>query len=466
MPGNVTAVVVGGSIAGLCAARALAKRVDRVVVIEADREDSGSARARKGVPQGRYPHALLRGGERALDRLFPKIADALLAEGAVPLDTTRAFAFLRAGGWSKPFPSGFTSYWCTRAASERAVRRSFSSQARAEIIYDCKVTGVTTADSESLPRVTGVELRYADGTQCTMKADLVVDASGRSSQSSRWLERLGIPEVAVDKVDAHVTYAGRWYTAPAPEKRPRSWWWQGLWVDPVPGRSPFFCVLLPAENGRWFGGLAGFGPWDAPHDESSFMRSLRAQRTPLVAEALALAPPDSELLITRSTINHFRHFERGGARMRGLLALGDAVCSFNPVYGQGMSVAAQAAVLLEELLDELGPVHPELPERFFQRQARLLQLPWSMATGADLQFATTEGPRPLLGHLLRPYFGALMRCAQVTPSVMRAIAPVFHLDAGVEEFLRPRLVLEVLRHTLSQRVSGRSLLSVDVPSFP
>jgi 2-polyprenyl-6-methoxyphenol hydroxylase-like FAD-dependent oxidoreductase len=465
---STTAVVIGGSIAGLCAARALCKHVDRVVVIEADRIEDSTPSGRKGVPQSRYAHALLQGGERALERLFPGFGARLLSLGALRFDMGERFAFLRAEGWTPAFATGMSTYWCSRAVTERAVRELCGEQVGAEVLHGCRVTALCTspADGARPPRVTGVELRRPDGTTERLDAQLVVDAAGRGSQSLRWLEQLGVAEVQEEKVDAHVAYAGRWYQAPKPADRPASWWWNGLWIDPVAGSSPFFSVLIPAEHGRWFGGMACYGPWDVPHDEASFLRELRAQRTPLLAQALALATPESDVLVTRSTVNHFRHFERGDTRVAGLLALGDAVCSFNPAYGQGMSVAAQSALALEAVLKELGARHPELERRFFAAQAQLSQLPWTLATGADLQFETTDGERPRLGRVLSPYFGALMRCANVTPEVMRRVLPVFHLNAGMQRLVQPAVVAEVLRYALKQRLRRVAPLPMEAPLPP
>ncbi len=465
---TTTAAVVGGSIAGLCAARVLSKHFDRVVVIEADRIDESALAGRKGVPQSRYAHALLQGGEMALGQLFPGFGARLLALGALHFDMGQRFAFLRAGGWAPSFAAGMSTYWCSRAVTERAVRELFGEQVRAEVHSGCRATALCTApgDGARPPRVTGVELRRSDGTTERLEAQLVVDASGRGSQSLRWLESLGVAEVQEEKVDAHVAYAGRWYQAPKLGERPASWWWDGLWIDPVAGSSPFFSVLIPAEHGRWFGGMACYGPWDVPHDEASFTRELRAQRTPLLAEALALATPESDVLVTRSTVNHFRHFERGMTRARGLLALGDSVCSFNPAYGQGMSVAAQSALALDGVLTELGTRHPELESRFFAAQARLSQLPWTLATGADLQFDTTDGQRPRLGRCLNPYFGALMRCANVTPEVMRRVLPVFHLSAGMQRLVQPAVVIEVLRYALNERLRRAPPLAMHAPLPP
>jgi 2-polyprenyl-6-methoxyphenol hydroxylase-like FAD-dependent oxidoreductase len=463
-----TAVVVGGSIAGLCAASVLSQHFDRVVVIEADCIDESAPSGRKGVPQGRYAHALLQGGERAMEQLFAGFGARLLALGALHFDMGQRFAFLRAQGWAPAFATGMSTYWCSRALTERAVRELFGEQVRAEVLYGCRVTGLCTAPGAGAqtPRVSGVQVRRPDNTIERVEAQLVVDAAGRGSQALRWFERLGVDSVHEEKVDAHVAYAGRWYQAPKPAARPASWWWDGLWIDPIAGRSPFFSLVIPNEHGRWFGGMACYGPWDVPHDDASFTRELRRQRTPLMAEALALATPESDVLVTHSTVNHLRHFERGGTRVRGFVALGDAVCSFNPAYGQGMSVAAQAALALQATLEAIGSRHPEFESRFFAAQARLVQLPWTLATGADLQFETTEGQRPRLGRLLNPYFGALLRCAQVTPEVMRRVLPVFHLSAGMLQLAQPVLVAGVLRHALSQRLPGGSALSAHVPAPP
>jgi 2-polyprenyl-6-methoxyphenol hydroxylase-like FAD-dependent oxidoreductase len=456
-----TAIVVGASIAGLCAARVLAKYYDKVTILESDPLSETVLAGRKGVPQSRFPHALLKGGELALEQLLPGFGAELMAGGALRLDMGLTFAFCRPGGWTQRIRSGLDLYWCSRSLTENTVRKVFRrTVANVEMLSGARVVELCTEARSAHVQVSGVIVRRDEGSRERHAAQLVVDATGRSSQALRWLEPCGMPPIATETVDAHVTYAGRWYRAPEPARRPRAWWWNGLWIDPIPGSDPYFGLLAPAEHDMLYAGVSWYGQEGAPRDEASFTQAMRRVRTPLMTEAPALATPLSDVMLTRSTANRWHHYERASRPLGGLIAIGDAVCSLNPTYGQGMTVAAQSAVLLDRLLSKSGANDPTLGTRFFVEQAKLIELPWVVSTGADLQFETTEGKRSRLAGAVGLYLGALFECAYVTPSVLHRVLRVMHLIAPIESLFEPTLMRDVAQFTLLRHVRPASVRSL------
>src|SRR5207249_4346301 len=319
------AVVIGGSIAGLCAARVLADYFDRVTVVDRDAYPQGPAE-RAGVPQGRHVHALLARGRRELERLFPGFERQMLGAGAHEIDFARDFATLRGEGWMAREESGIATLFASRTLLESIVRDLLRAVPRVELVERTAVTGVV---AEREPRARVRAIRLADGE---LPAELVVDATGRGSQAPDWLRALGLEPPANTVVDSLSGYATRWYREPEPARWPAEWWWKGIWVDPHEPEHMTAGVLFPVEGGRWIVTIAGIAGHYPPSDEAGFGAALGRLRSPIIAHAVQLAEPISPVYSNRAMANRFRHFERWPERLDGFLAVGDSVCAFNPVY--------------------------------------------------------------------------------------------------------------------------------------
>jgi 2-polyprenyl-6-methoxyphenol hydroxylase-like FAD-dependent oxidoreductase len=460
------AVVVGGSVAGLCAARVLAGVYDRVTVVERDALPDGTT-SRPGVPQARHVHALLVRGRRELERLFPGFDAAMRAAGAQELDFARDFATLRPQGWGPRVDARLPTLYASRGLLERVVRDLLRRQTPVTL-RDATVVEGLVLDGAAPAAVRGVRVRRRDGgAPEALAATLVVDASGRGSRVLGWLEAAGIPPPAEDVVDPYAAYATRWYQAPPPASRPAEWWWRGVWIDPVEPHHPTAAVLFPVEDDRWIVTVAGFAGRQPPTDVDGFTTALERLRSPIIADAVRHAAPLSPVHGYGDMRNRFRHFERWPAAPRGLLAAGDAVCAFNPVYGQGMTCAAVSATLLRATLAALGPDHPELPTRFFATQAGFLRDPWDLATGADFRFGTTAGPRPALAALLRRLADGLFEIATDDPDLLTRVGEVLNLVRPVRDLflpdVAPLVAAGALRRALRPRRVLRQLPAVPAP---
>src|SRR5881409_3829780 len=283
------AVVIGGSIAGLCAARVLADYFDRVTVLDRDNYPEGPAE-RAGVTQGRHVHALLARGRRELERLFPGFERQMLGAGAHEIDFARDFATLRGAGWMAREESGIATLFASRTLLETIVRDLLRVVPRVELLEHTAVTGLV-AERRRHPRVRAV--RLADGE---LAAELVVDASGRGSKAPAWLGALGLEPPAETVVDSHSGYATRWYREPEPARWPAEWWWKGIWVDPHEPEHMTAGVLFPVEGGRWIVTIAGIAGHYPPSDEAGFGAELPRLLEPRHGEplpalrALAAAP--------------------------------------------------------------------------------------------------------------------------------------------------------------------------------
>src|SRR5262245_51729796 len=379
--GNL-AVVVGGSMAGLTVARVLAKHFKRVVNVERDSLPEGPE-SRRGTPQARHVHVLLLRGRRILGRLFPGFDNQLIASGAADLDAGSDVAWLSRMGWGPNFVSNLPLVACTRDLMDWALRTQLKEMNSVSFLENRDVVGLLP--DGSCQRVTGVQMWVrtpsvpAAGETTEVIADLVVDASGRTSQAPRWLEALGYRGPKEVIVSAGHGYSSRFYRMFPDAKRD----WKALYVQPAPPEDVRGGLILPVEGDRWLVSLWG-GTMDyPPNDEAGFLEFARNLRTPLLYETIRQAEPLTAIASFRSTANRLRQFDRLSRQPENFVVLGDVACTFNPVYGQGMTTAAIEAVLLDKLLAQYRKRgdFTGLAGEFQRRLARANSAPWMLATG-------------------------------------------------------------------------------------
>jgi 2-polyprenyl-6-methoxyphenol hydroxylase-like FAD-dependent oxidoreductase len=456
------AIVVGGSIAGLSAARVLSEFFDRVTVIDRDALPTG-VEDRAGVPQGRHVHALLARGLAELDGLFPGFRTLLLDGGAVDVEFGLDFAALRPFGWA-PRVALLRLLFASRALIEASVRTLCREIPNVELVERTTVTGlaITTGSSR---RVTGVTVSADEpGLGRELAADLVVDASGRGSKAPDWLRAIGVEPPADTIVDSLAGYSTRWFAAPDPATLPRDWWWKGIWIDAKIPEILRAGVLFPVEGKRWIVTLAGVGGEYPATDEHGFTQALRALRSPLLAEAVALATPISPVYGNRHTANRLRRYERWNEPLPGFVAVADAVCAFNPIYGQGMTVAPICARALGETVRQQGAANPDLPRAFFRAQARAQAGAWDIATGADLMVPQTLGERPWLSRLTVPYFEALLEAAMDDLTLLRRFIEVVNMVRPPSALFAPPMIARVAGGILRRRLARP--IGEAIPAMP
>ncbi len=429
-------VVIGASMAGLVAARALADVAGEVVILDRD-ELPDAPETRKGVPQGRHAHALLRAGELILDQLFPLLGDELVAQGALRRWWLADAMWWQFDGYrSRQGTFDYEVIFLTRPLLENTVRRRVAGLSNVQIRSGVRVRGLTVRDGT----VSGVAV---DGgtTSATLEADLVVDAGGRASQATTWLEGLGRKAPPVDHVRIDMGYASRLLRRD-PGQLPERTWVCSLGTPPGSKRLG---VLFPVEDGRWLVTLAGFFGDHAPTDDAGYLAFAQTLPSPEIASVLRLAEPVSPIVTHRLPSEQWRHFERIRRPPAGFVAMGDGVCSFNPIYGQGMSSAARQAIALRREVERHGLASRALPRRFQQRAARIVSVPWQIAAGGDFFYAETTGPRPPLVHRLNGYVRKAVIAAQHDPVVASALMRVQNLLAPPPSLIRPDLVRRIRR---------------------
>jgi 2-polyprenyl-6-methoxyphenol hydroxylase-like FAD-dependent oxidoreductase len=434
------AVVVGAGMAGLPAARALADYFEHVVVLERDTLPP-DASPRIGTPQARHTHALLGGGQRALGELFPGFERALARAGAVPLRVGLDVRLERPG--FDPFPQrdlGWIGYAMSRPLIELTARQRAERHPNITIHTHCRARELVP--SSNATAVSGVRFENSDGRSETLVADLVVEASGRGNLTLGFLESIGrpLPEETVIGVD--ITYATAVFAIPndAPAD------WAGVMTFDSPAEGGVGGIMLPLERNRWIVTLVGRHGDKPPADREGFLAYGKQLRTSTIYDAIRRAEPLGEIARFGFQASVYRHFDRLGKFPRGLLPFGDAICRFNPVYGQGMSVAAQEASLLHELLQKrLGDPDPlaGLAVAFFAEAATLIETPWALAAVPDLAHPSTEGHRPEDLQQRLEFGDGLNRLAAQDAAVHKLMFEVLHLLKPQSLLREPDLVERV-----------------------
>lgn len=445
------AVVLGGSLAGLLAAKVLAAHFAEVVVVDRDPLDVDLQAPRRGVPQGKHTHGLLVSGLQAIDAVVPGFASGVLARGGQHGDVGDRTRWHLGGGSLVRFESGLVGLLASRTLIESEVRRLVARTPGITWLGDRDIIGLTATSSGD--RVTGVTVsgrRTPDGIsgeQVDVRGDLVVDATGRGSRAPVWLAELGYAAPAESVVPVGITYVTRLFRAR-----------EGVLDDldgEVIGTEPGVSrggVALRQEGDLWTVTLAGLHGEQPPTDLARFTRYAAELPTPGLGEIAARCEPIGEAMVYRFPSSRWRHWEKLPRRPEGFLVIGDAVCSFNPVYGQGMSSAGLQARALDTLL-----AHgvEDLPRRAAEAFATVVAVPWALATGGDRR--SPGMPRkPLPERLLDRYLDRLLRVARTDQAVAGAFLRVLNLLAAPPSLLSPAVAWRVVRPRAARPVLAAS----------
>lgn len=388
------AVVIGGGIAGMCAARALADVYDRVIVIERDKYPAGVGE-RRGVPHSRMFHTLLERGRREVEALFPGFHRLLDEHGAPRVSFGFNAALMTPRGWTRSASAPLLrSTFTSRSLLESTIRELFRETRNVEVREQAEVVRLIASPNPQAIVCHGAEVRGAGSDELErIEGDLVVDASGGQSRSANWLAELGLTPPDEDILDPRLTYAGQWLKLRPGVKWPARWWWtHGVFIQRVPPDDRYGAHLMRQENDLWLLTLVVGAGEDPPLEPDGVAEFVARLRSPLISQMLPLFKPVSKMTGYRLSKNRRRHYERWRERLGGFIAIGDATCIFNPNQGQGMSAAATEAGILRACLART--TSPDaLPQLFFAEQSRFQANPWWLAVSNDLRFSSVQGIR-------------------------------------------------------------------------
>ncbi|MCK2220494.1 tryptophan 7-halogenase [Actinomadura sp. ATCC 31491] len=416
------AVVIGASVSGLLSAAALHRLFAKVTVLDRDTLPAADGH-RKGTGQSRHAHGLLSRGLAAMDELLPGLSAELVAQGALRCDPLAQARNVHGGRRLARDRCDLDSLLVSRPLLEGQIRRRVAALPGVRVLAGRGVTGLLTQEG----RVTGVRLAGGE----PVPADLVVDAAGRGSRVPIWLGELGHEPPREERVELDLRYGTREF-----RRRPGEMGGDLIVIiGPTPER-PRFGVALALEDDRWIVTLGGYG--ESPGlDLPAFAGYAATLPAPDLCHLLATAEPIGEPRSYRTPAGVRRRYERLARFPEGLLVTGDAVCAFNPLYGQGMTVAAlEAKVLLEAELT---------PRAFFRRVAGIVDGPWEITVGGDLKLPVVAGEPSPRTRLVNAYLERYLAAAAHDPELARRFLRVAHLYDPPPALMSPPALLRVLR---------------------
>jgi 2-polyprenyl-6-methoxyphenol hydroxylase-like FAD-dependent oxidoreductase len=446
--GKRHAIVIGGSIAGLLTARVLRDHFDQVTLIERDSYPSQPA-ARKGVPQGNHVHVLMKRGQLILEELFPGLTDQLIASGALEIDMASESAWLTPAGFGVNFRSGLTMLTMTRPLLDSEVRRRLLPDRQITILDNTEV--VSLIPNETNEDVVGVVIRARvqdtmASTHVPLHSDLVVDATGRGSAAPRWLEELGFGQPKETVINAFQGYSSRLFKKPGDSSED----WKCAYIQSAPPHRKRGGIIFPVEGDRWLLSLVGGGRDYPPSDEQGYLEFAQNLAHPMIYNAVKDLEPCSPIHSYRAAENRLRHYELMDRLPNNFLVIGDATCAFNPVYGQGMTIAAIGALTLSETLADQKKRFSDgslkgMSSVFQKRLAKVNSAPWLLATGEDCRFLETEGAKPnFKTRFMHSYLDRVVELTITDKEVRRTLIEIFHMLRKPNSLFHPKILLKVI----------------------
>jgi 2-polyprenyl-6-methoxyphenol hydroxylase-like FAD-dependent oxidoreductase len=414
----------------------LSESFDAVQILDRDFLPDG-AEFRAGVPQSRHVHQLLVRGAEILEELEPGTGADLAAAGAHRLDIGADFATYAGSAWAPRAPTGLMTWSASRERLEAILRRRILARPGISLVDGAEVVGLT-------PGTAGITVRLrwrARAGESEIQGQLLVDTSGAGSHLPKWLAALGYPAPPESRIASYLSYSSREFTPPPGFTAD----WKALYVPVVPPILPHGGLLAAIEGGRWLVTLSSIGEREAPVRDERFLGFTRNLAHPALHDALRDATAVTPVTGFRRPGTTIRHYERMARMPEGVIVLGDAAAAFNPIYGQGMTAAALAAMTLRQALaGGQDPTAPGFAARCQKRIATHFASPFALAAAQDLVFPGTSrqvtGWRARLGTAgpTSALLARAIRNAAKDPGSYRKLLRVVHLIDPLNRLLPGR----------------------------
>ncbi|QHT69652.1 FAD-dependent monooxygenase [Rhodocytophaga rosea] len=439
-----SALVIGGSLAGLLAARVLSNHFENVTIIERDPVHN-LPESRKGQPQTRHLHGLLVEGLKIITGYFPDLLEGLQTDGIPIMDMAQTMQWYCYGGYRANFEFGMKGVITSRPFLEWQIRKRVLDLPNVTLKDGYSVQKLIA--SENNKQITGVQLIKTGQETApeTLLADLIVDASGRGSRTPKWLEELGYKKPPESIVTCGVGYATRLFERK--ETQPENLKW--IFITPQAPRQRRAGGVFPVEGNRWMVGLAGWHGDHAPTDEEGFNAFAKSLPAPDVYNIITHNKPLSDIISYKFPASLRHHYEKMDHFPDRYLVLGDAACSFNPFYGQGMTSAAMQALALETLLQTNNTLDG-LAKPYFKKVAKIVDIPWQTAVGEDFRFPETKGKKAPGTNLINAYIDRVHKATHHDTVVGAAFLKVMNMLEPPTSLLSPRILWRVAKHSLQK----------------
>lgn len=453
------ALVIGGSLTGLLMARILANHFDLVTIVERDVYPD-QPMPRKGVPHSRFPHTLMLRGQQIFEQLFPGLRAELIGRGAIELDSMQDLIFFTSAGLAARAPSDLTLLAFSRDLLDWSIRRRLAEFPEVQFLTKASVRGLLTNTEHT--KIVGISLhRYEDSkteVNENLYADLIVDASGKTSRTPEWLEALGYQPPPETEVNAFVGYVAQIYQPPS--HLPLDW--KMVFMPSAPPHQRRGGAIFPIEGDesnpqqfRWIVSLVGGDHDYPPTDEEGFLAFAYSLPTPILAEAIQQATPLTLPYAYYGNENCLRQYERLLHSPARLIVVGHAACLLNPTYGQAMTVAALEAMIVDQFFQHHSIDDLDQQTHSLQKQlAKAHQAAWSTATGMDYRYHSTQGNSISAGsRFVNWYWDQLMEIGINQDSVHHTFLEVLHMLKPSIVLFQPSILAQVLVHAFRKQWS-------------
>jgi len=437
------AIVIGGSLGGLLAARVLSDHFERVTIVEKDAVQR-APESRKGQSQTRHLHGLLPAGINIFLHYFPGLKEEMVEHGATVVDFAESMNWYSYGGFKKRFVIGIDGVGISRPLFEQLVRERVLAVPNISLLDNTVAKQLqTAADSQT---VTGVITeKKENGNTALLNADLVVDASGRGSRTPQWLKEMGYGEIKVSEVRVNVSYTTRIYKRDPVDPLGKNW----FYCSPRAPHQKRAAAIIAIEGNRWIVSVGGWHGEKAPLEEKGYTDYVKSLPHPEIYNIITKNEPLSEFIPYKFPHSVRRHYEKLSRFPAGLLVLGDAITSFNPIYGQGMTSAALQVVELDRILHEKIPEN-EMAKTYFKRTAKTINTIWQMATSEDFRFPETTGRRPPGINLLNKFIESVHVASLTDEVVCETFLKVMGLLKPPVSLFHPRILWRVMMAKLKR----------------
>ncbi len=433
-------VVIGCGIAGILAAMAAAPHSDSVVLIERD-DSEAMGEARKGIPQAHHAHTLLASGRAAIEAICPGVLADLLAAGANPVDFCADFAFFHFGVWKSRCTSAYSGSLQTRYMLERLLWQRLCLLPNVTLLSRTVVSAISLAGGASC--VSGVCTHsLADRATAYLPCDLLIDASGRGSRIPNLLAGFGIAPPQEERLRLDLRYASAHYALPPQTTRP----WQALLIYPKAPSGRRAGYIFATEENRYLVTLAGyFG--DAPGvDHDAFLQFARTLEHHQIYHELQRSTPLTPVRSFRFLEQRRRRYDWVPGMPQGFIAVGDSVCTLDPLFGQGMSVAAAQAVTLGTFLT--SGLNTEAAWQVLWRDLiKPTTVPWLLTSSEAFRYPEVEGRRSPLHRLLQWYAARVFVASASDATVYQRFMGLMHLTSSLHSVCTPRTIAAVIKPT-------------------
>ncbi len=445
------AVVIGGGIAGLLSARVLSSHFEQIMVLEKDAY-SEKAVTRNGIPQSHHIHILLMKGRQILTDLFPNLESVLISKGAHRVDLLADVKYHLATGFALRLKSGMYTIACTRHLLENTIRDELLTHCHNVKIKE-NTMATSLAKSTNGNEILGVNTISNNSLSSFYEGRLIVDATGRRSETAKWLEKIGFERPPQLKINSWIGYATQKYKLPDNLNLD----WKSLIVMTKPPTNPRMAVIYPVEGDNVvMVGLLGIGKTYSPTDKDGFMEFAKQIGVDEVKGIIEKSKPISPIFGYRETGSRQYLFENMKKWPDNLVALGDSVCAFNPLYGQGITVTAICAKTLGNHLENDWQTNYHIKKGFsqsFQKKiAKVNSFPWLLGTSEDLRWPTSEGPRPnLLTTIMQKYANDVMLLGPESKLATRSFFAMMHMLKSPLVLFHPLIMTHLLYKKLAKK---------------